>query len=451
MGQCFGKKSSNALVSEDIGTVLRNDTKASAKDVEIEVSESTASDDKKAEDYALTKGSSMFLPDKDATLERGEGVPGTDEFAFLDEPGALDDDDEDYDNPLYATTANSYKVGDEIEYAPPMDENVSFELQDSADGPSSVLTFGYKTLQGRSAAFDKANQDSLAIMRQRDSPDTATFGVFDGHGPYGQHASHFCRMNIAKEVNKVKSKKPKAKTEDVMKEALLKMDKKFGATNPEKANKVDPIVSGTTVVTVTFEGKDIIATNIGDSRAILGTKQDDGSVEVTPLTDDHKPARESEYERISKSSALIKTEREMRGLSPIDDPEQKVYVCRTTEEKGIIYAVLFSRSLGDVDAHRHLGVITEPEFFTAKIDDTKEQAVIIASDGVWDMMSNEEVTDCVFKHADPLKACEEIVSVSSIRWAESEERRRDDITVQVIGIGESFVQGDRKGSFFTGI
>ena len=46
----------------------------------------------------------------------------------------------------------------------------------------------------------------------------------------------------------------------------------------------------------------------------------------------------------------------MRGCGDDD----KVYVCR--ERKGdIVYGVLFTRSIGDYDAHQNLGVESKPE------------------------------------------------------------------------------------------
>lgn len=47
------------------------------------------------------------------------------------------------------------------------------------------------------------------------------------------------------------------------------------------------------------------------------------------------------------------------------DPN-KVYICRV-QDGNVRYGVLFSRSIGDSDAHKHLGLISSPEIRTGKL------------------------------------------------------------------------------------
>ena len=317
-------------------------------------------------------------------------------------------------------------------------ENISFTLPDKREGAtsSSKITFAYKTLNGKTTQLvDKANQDSLAIIRLPGDPHQAMFSVFDGHGPYGEHASHFCRMEILKMFALARERQGRdASPEALLTATVNKLHKKFAATNQFNSGVVsepqnfsalfcktgnaclqDPFVSGTTGIIVFLNGREIIAANVGDSRAVLGNKDPKtGQVDVIALSSDHKPQREDERKRIEQTKAVLLTEHDIRGTpSPNGDPG-KTYICR--EKKGeIIYGVLFSRSIGDVDAHRHLGVITDPEFDKATIDESKDQCVIVASDGVWDQMSNEEVVNIVFETHDPLEACNRIVKIASTR------------------------------------
>lgn len=386
---------------------------------------------------AMTKGRSMYIPEDHTSLQRDnlqESQRQIIEFFEEELDGELMHN-------VYATAQTDYKVGDSIEYAPDMEENLSFELPDKREGATTKakITFAYKTLNGKTTQLvDKANQDSLAIIRLPGDPHQAMFSVFDGHGPYGEHASHFCRMEILKMYALARERQGRdAAPESLLSATIHKLHKKFAATNTYNSG-VDPFVSGTTGIIVFLNGRDIIAANVGDSRAVLGSKDKaSGSIEVIALSSDHKPQREDEKKRIEQTKAVLLTEHDIRGTpSPNGDPG-KTYICR--EKKGeIVYGVLFSRSIGDVDAHRHLGVITDPEFDKAKIDDSKEQCVIVASDGVWDQMTNEEVVNIVFETHDPLEACNRIVKIASTRWTESEEHRRDDITLTVIGIGDTF-------------
>lgn len=379
----------------------------------------------------------MYIPEDHASLQQDTLAESQKQIAeFLDE-----ELDGELLHNVYTTSQTSYKVGDSIEYAPEMEENIEFTLPDKREGASnsSKITFAYKTLNGKTTQLvDKANQDSLNIIRTAQDPHQAIFSVFDGHGPYGEHASHFCRMEFLKMYSLAREKLGiDADPEELLKSTIHKLHKRFAAVNQYNTG-VDPFVSGTTGITVFLNGNEIIVANVGDSRAVMGTRNPETDERtITALSDDHKPQRPDEKKRIEGTKAVLLTEHDIRGTpSPNGDPG-KTYICR--EKRGeIIYGVLFSRSIGDVDAHRHLGVITDPEFQKAKIDSTKEQCIILASDGVWDQMSNEEVVNMVFDTHDPLESCNRIVKIASTRWTESEEHRRDDITLTIIGIGNAF-------------
>ena len=105
------------------------------------------------------------------------------------------------------------------------------------------------------------------------------------------------------------------------------------------------------------------------------------------LSDDHKPQRRDERARLDATSAVLLTEREVRGCG--DD--NKVYVCRE-RDGDIVYGVLFTRSIGDFDAHQHLGISELPEISEVPIMPSTG-FLVLASDGVWDHMTNQEVVD----------------------------------------------------------
>lgn len=404
-----------------------------------------------------TKGGSMALPDnaKSVMKDRKEGV--SDDVRQIAE--FLDTTElsleENFDSPFYMKIDRTYKVGSPVVYPPPMKNNVSFMLQpgkDKTDGGTQV-TFAYKSLQGRTEgrAHDKPNQDSVAIVRNRATPHRAIFGVFDGHGPFGEHASHFCRMEMLRMYSIALKQHPDDSPDKILGHTLRYLDRKFGSTDHTN-NVVDPIVSGTTAIVIMLDGNDIIAANVGDSRAILATRQNKDEIEIIPLSDDHKPERPDEKARIEASSAVLLNEREVRNKragfdddeesdDESDGPPSKTYICRATNGE-IVYGVLFTRSIGDVDAHRHLGVSSEPEFRRSTVSDSvdtgNEQVIILGSDGVWDMMSNEECAAIALTSMDPHVASEEIVRTCAERWATSGEGRRDDITVCVVGLGVKF-------------
>ncbi|KAH9762593.1 protein-serine/threonine phosphatase [Citrus sinensis] len=122
-----------------------------------------------------------------------------------------------------------------------------------------------------------------------------------------------------------------------------------------------PEMVGSTAVVVVLSGCQIITSNCGDSRAVLcrGT-------ETIPLTVDQKPDRQDELERIEGAGGRVINWNGAR-----------------------VFGVLaMSRAIGD----RYLRpcIIPVPEItFTTRTDE--DECLILASDGLWDVMTNEEV------------------------------------------------------------
>lgn len=95
-----------------------------------------------------------------------------------------------------------------------------------------------------------------------------------------------------------------------------------------------------------------------------------------------------------------------------------------------------SRSLGDVVAHT-AGVISKPECFEKTLT-ADDKCVILASDGLWEFMSNKEVIDIVAKNIKlhgkdgnagvAAAAVKELMKESRKRWM-AEEQVVDDTTV----------------------
>ena len=119
-----------------------------------------------------------------------------------------------------------------------------------------------------------------------------------------------------------------------------------------------------------------------------------------PLSSDHKPSRPDERARVSARPAAHIASEAALGLTdtttaaaaaPGDDSEPpKLYVCRVLGGS-IRYGVLFTRSIGDADGHAHLGLIATPETSAGELGDA-DAGAILATDGLWDVVSNAEAT-----------------------------------------------------------
>ena len=91
-----------------------------------------------------------------------------------------------------------------------------------------------------------------------------------------------------------------------------------------------------------------------------------------------------------------------------------------------------SRSVGDFIATT-LGVIPEPKFIEESIDE-KAKFMVIASDGVWEFLSNEKVAEIVipfYKSDDPDGACKALIKEAT-EWWNKEDIVVDDITAVVV-------------------
>eukprot|EP00968_Pinguiococcus_pyrenoidosus_P007218 scaffold480_cov257-Pinguiococcus_pyrenoidosus.AAC.6 len=86
----------------------------------------------------------------------------------------------------------------------------------------------------------------------------------------------------------------------------------------------------------------------------------------------------------------------------------------------------FTRSIGDSLAEE-LGVFAEPEILTREIH-PHDKFMVVASDGIFEFLTNQSVADMVNEIPDPLAACEACVEESYNLWLRFEVRT-DDITM----------------------
>ncbi|RDY09544.1 Protein phosphatase 2C 16, partial [Mucuna pruriens] len=197
------------------------------------------------------------------------------------------------------------------------------------------------------------------------------FGVYDGHG--GSQVANYCRermhLALAEEIEFVKEgllvKSAKDDCRDLWKKAFascfLKVDAEVGGE--VNCEPVAPETVGSTAVVAIICSSHIIVSNCGDSRAVLCRGK-----EPLALSVDHKPNRDDEYERI-----------EAAGGKVIQWNGHRVF--------GVL---AMSRSIGD----RYLKpwIIPDPEVrYIPRAKD--DECLILASDGLWDVMTNEEVCD----------------------------------------------------------
>ena len=265
----------------------------------------------------------------------------------------------------------------------------------------------------------KPNQDRCWTVDSFASiPGQYFCGVADGHGVNGHDVSGL-----------IKSQLPR----------ILEQHLGMDGTNPKSAlskayttlnesicaSAADTTLSGSTCVSVLLQGRDLYCANVGDSRAVMGSLKPSGEWTATALSTDHKPDCPSEQKRIIAAGGRVGPYRGSQGeaLGP-----HRVWL-KTKEFPGLA----MSRSFGDKVAAT-VGVIAEPQVTHTAIGGT-DKIVIIASDGVWEFLSNMEAVWIVAMHylsGDAATAAEQLCAKAACRWREEEVETIDDITAIVL-------------------
>uniref|UniRef100_J3M6A1 protein-serine/threonine phosphatase n=1 Tax=Oryza brachyantha TaxID=4533 RepID=J3M6A1_ORYBR len=167
---------------------------------------------------------------------------------------------------------------------------------------------------------------------------------------------------------------------------------------------------------IVCEGDLLVVANVGDSRAVLGTAADDddaasGAVAAVQLTVDFKPNLPQERERIMECNGRVQCLADEPGVHRVWRPDR--------EGPGLA----MSRAFGDYCV-KDCGVISAPEVTQRRITG-RDQFVILATDGVWDVVSNEEAVQIVATAPEREKAAKRLVEFAVRAW----RRKRRGIAV----------------------
>ncbi|KAL3655693.1 hypothetical protein CASFOL_000089 [Castilleja foliolosa] len=271
------------------------------------------------------------------------------------------------------------------------------------------------------------NQDSAFLFQGYGAEDGAFVGVFDGHGQNGHIVSQIVRNRLPSLVlsqrNAISNDQnlendkllgPKQnfqKWKEACIGAFKVMDKEI-----KVLDTVDCSSSGTAAVVVVKQGEELVVANLGDSRAILGTRTENG-IKAVQLTTDLKPGIPSEAERIRKCHGRVLALKDeahiQRVWLPYDDSP----------------GLAMSRAFGDFVLKNH-GIICIPDVSYHRLT-SNDEFLVLASDGVWDVLSNDEVVSIVSSSARSVEAAAKAVVDAAIgSWQHKfPNSKRDDCTV----------------------
>ncbi|XP_065661895.1 protein phosphatase 1A isoform X2 [Hydra vulgaris] len=283
--------------------------------------------------------------------------------------------------------------------------------KDLEAGEGNGLRYALCSMQGWRVEMEDAH--SIRVELSPKFKNCSYFAVFDGHA--GDFVSKYSSQNLLDTILNLCSPSGSDASESVDNELQMQCKNdsdnsylhsledldKFKAKIIEGFLALDKNMrelpkfstgeekSGTTAIAVFITEDNIIFANCGDSRAVLCSNKS-----VKLATQDHKPYCEKEKLRIENAGGSVMVQRVNGSLA-------------------------VSRALGDYDYKNVIGfsqteqlVSPEPDIITVQRS-SDDEFLIIACDGVWDVMSNEEVVDYIRArlkvHQCLEKVCEELL------------------------------------------
>ncbi|CAL5395733.1 unnamed protein product [Camellia sinensis] len=264
------------------------------------------------------------------------------------------------------------------------------------------------------------NQDCLVVWEEFGCQEDMIFcGIFDGHGPWGHlvakrvrklmPSSLLCNWQETLAQNSLdlnSSTEPGKSLNqfDIWKQSYLKTCSAVDQ-DLERHPGIDSFHSGTTALTIVRQGDLIVIANIGDSRAVLATTSDDGYLVPLQLTVDLKPNSPQETERIRQSKGRV--------FAMLDEPGvYRVWLPNGEALGGPGLAI--SRAFGDYYI-KGFGLISEPEITQRNIT-CRDRFVILATDGVWDVLSNREAVEVVSSTPEREESAKRLVLHAVCAW-----------------------------------
>ncbi|XP_021818907.1 probable protein phosphatase 2C 11 [Prunus avium] len=248
---------------------------------------------------------------------------------------------------------------------------------------NAKFSYGFSSFKGKRPSMEDYFEANISDV---DGQMVAFFGVFDGHG--GSRTAEYLKKNLFKNLSSHPDfiKDTKAAIVEVFKQTDVDY------LNEEKGYQRD---AGSTASTALLLGDRLFVANVGDSR-VVGCRA--GS--AIPLSVDHKPDRSDERQRIEEAGGFI--------------------IWAGTWRVGGVLAV--SRAFGDKVLKPF--VVAEPEIQEEEIDGV--DFIIIASDGLWNVISNKDAVALVQDIADAEEASRKLIQEAFARGSS------DNITCVVV-------------------
>eukprot|EP01136_Pigoraptor_vietnamica_P041030 Opistho-1_new@13527 len=241
-------------------------------------------------------------------------------------------------------------------------------------GSDHRMLWAASCMQGWRVSMEDAH---TTLLRVPGDEGASFFAVYDGHGgaKVAKYAGEWVHTKI---VNN--SEYMKGNYEAAIQNGFLKADEDM-LTDASMKN----VTAGSTAVCILIKDKKIYCGNAGDSRCVLSS----GGVQI-PLSFDHKPINEGESQRITAAGGFVEFGRVNGNLA-------------------------LSRAIGDFEFKTNPAMSAQdqivtvfPEVITKPLTE-REEFIVLACDGIWDVMSNQDVVDFIRSRIARLVPLEKIV------------------------------------------
>jgi serine/threonine protein phosphatase PrpC len=204
----------------------------------------------------------------------------------------------------------------------------------------------------------RAMEDGHIAAMHQPYQDHHVLAVFDGH--CGKETAEYCSEHMLRFITEALASTPTV--EEALQKAFLACDEIL--LRHHISGK-----SGCTACLVYVTPTTIYCANAGDSRAVLSRNK--GTI-AHALSTDHKPTTTSEAQRIRAAKGFV-WNRRVNGV------------------------LALSRALGDFGFKQQVGLGPEaqavtcfPEVTVTERDSARDDFIVVACDGIWDVMSSEQ-------------------------------------------------------------
>ncbi|KAK7342373.1 hypothetical protein VNO80_25323 [Phaseolus coccineus] len=250
---------------------------------------------------------------------------------------------------------------------------------------SKHITHGFHLMKGKSA---HPMEDYLVSeFKQEKDRELGLFAIFDGH--LGHDVASYLQNHLFHNI--LKQHDFWTETESAVKRAYLETDENI----LEKALVLGR--GGSTAVTaILIDGQKLVVGNVGDSRAVICENG-----KARQLSVDHEPSKEKKS--IERRGGFVSN---IPGDVPRVDGQLAV-----------------ARAFGDRSLKMHLS--SEPDVFVEEVLHHTE-FLILASDGIWKVMSNQEAVDSIRQIKDAQAAAKHLIEEAVSK------KSKDDISCIVV-------------------